>query len=210
MRTTFLGLALTMFGFGFASCSLSSDHLSCDFPPNDGVDTCGDWSKVAVQYRTTIETLCRGTGADFTTGTCSSENRLGGCKATSSDGIGITWYYASDKVKTLSDVAMRCQTTDVLLDATGKETDRGNGVCSMMRTEIAVLTFKNLTTNTVSLFLRDAACVESYTDTLPGGDIKGKATHPEEVWVVRAGDNDPSGTILLEVVCEGSAAVDIK
>lgn len=209
MRTFRFAFALALSAVS-ASCSISSDHFSCDFAPSDGFDKCGDWSNVSIQYRSTIETFCRSSGAAFTTATCPSANRIGGCKATSSDGDGITWFYPSDKVATLNDVVKQCAATDMLLDPAGKEVERGNGVCSKARTEIAVLTFKNLTTSTVSLYLRDQSCVEQFKKTMLAGDISGQPTHPEDVWVVRAGDQDATGTILLEVVCEASGAIDIK
>lgn len=186
-----------------AGCSLGSGDLTCVFKTNGVTSSCGEWSNAAVQYRTTIETLCRATTGDFSTGhNCPTEGRIGACSATSSDGDGITWYYPSDRTMTLADVQRECGNDKTLLDASGAPVQGNVVTCSKPDTNTVVVHFINHRAGPVSVYYRDAACVESFKVKVAADPAQRQLvpSHGGDVYVVRDGDINPAGTILKEVV----------
>ena len=187
----------------FFGCSAVNSDLTCVFKEGGVTTSCGEWSNTAVQYRTTIEALCRASTGDFSTGhNCPTEGRIGGCSATSSDGDGLTWYYPSQKTMTLADVKRECGSDRQALDATGKPIE-GNVVnCSMPTSGTVVVHFVNHRATPVSVYYRDGGCVETFKVKVEADPARRQLvpSKPGDVYVVREGDINPAGAIVKEVV----------
>lgn len=208
--TRALLVAFATLTVGLSGCSLTSDHFSCAFKTNGEAANCIDYTNVAIQYRTTIETLCRGVSGDFSTNSCPTANRVGGCSGKSSDGDGVSWFYTSTKYMTLADAAKECTPDQTLVDPQGKPVDRGSGVCTKPGSGVLVLTIINRTAGPVTAYIRNPQCVEVKQTVVPAGGIEGRPTTTNEVWVLRAGDGNPAGTILREVVVTQSDSVILE
>lgn len=186
-----------------AGCSLANGDLTCVFKTGGVMTSCGEWSNAAVQYRTTIETLCRASTGDFSTGhNCPTEGRIGACSATSPDGDGITWYYPSDKTMSLADVSRECGSDRKLLDAAGNPVAGNVVTCSKPDNTTVVVHFVNHRAGPVSVYYRDAACMEAFKVKVEADPAKRQLVPSKggDVYVVRDGDINPAGTILKEVV----------
>jgi hypothetical protein len=106
-----------------AGCSLTSDHFSCAVMTGGALVRCVDYEQVGVQFRTTVEALCRGTGGDFSIdNTCPQETKLGGCKTEGNGYVQTSWYYPDSIVKTPSEVAGRCGGKEYFVDPSGTPT----------------------------------------------------------------------------------------
>ncbi|MFO0577897.1 MAG: hypothetical protein U1A78_28140 [Polyangia bacterium] len=119
MRVPFFCLA---FGAALAltGCSLTSDHFSCAVSTNNQLVRCVDYEQVGIQFRVTVETLCRGIGGNFSVDmTCPQENKLGGCKTEGQGYIQTSWYYPDSVAKTPTEVEGRCQGKEYFVDPTG-------------------------------------------------------------------------------------------
>jgi hypothetical protein len=120
VKTNFVPLVLLAATLPMASCSLTSDHFSCGMFAGGALVRCVDYEQVGIQYRTTVETLCRGFQGDFTIDiTCQQEGKIGGCKTEGNGYIQTAWYYPESVAKTPSEVAGRCQGKEYFVDPSG-------------------------------------------------------------------------------------------
>lgn len=102
------------------NCSLTSDHFSCAVPVDGKLVRCVDYEQVGIQFRVTVETLCRGIQGNFSTEvTCPQENKLGGCKTEGAGYIQTSWYYPDSVAMTQAEVAGRCQGKEYFVDPSG-------------------------------------------------------------------------------------------
>lgn len=103
-----------------AGCSLTSDHFSCGTKVNGALVRCVDYENVGIQFRTTVEALCRGIGGDFSTDTtCQQAGKIGGCREEASGYTQTAWYYPDSIAMTPADVRGRCSGKSYFVDATG-------------------------------------------------------------------------------------------
>lgn len=103
-----------------SGCSLSSDHFSCAMTTNGMLVRCVDYEQVGIQYRVTVETLCRGLLGTFSTDTtCPQEAKLGGCKTEGNGYIQTSWYYPDSIAKTTAEVEGRCSGKEYFVDPSG-------------------------------------------------------------------------------------------
>ena len=120
MKLHFLRLSLLAAALPMASCSLTSDHFSCAVSTNGMLVRCVDYEQVGVQFRVTVETLCRGILGEFSVdNTCPQANKIGGCKTEGNGYIQTAWYYPDSVAKTPSEVEGRCQGKEYFVDPSG-------------------------------------------------------------------------------------------
>lgn len=123
MKMHFLRLALAALALPVAGCSLTSDHFSCGMFVSGALVRCVDYEQVGVQFRVTVETLCRGLQGDFSVDTtCQQEGKLGGCKTEGQGYIQTSWYYPDSIAKTPAEVAGRCAGKEYFVDPSGTPT----------------------------------------------------------------------------------------
>lgn len=191
-----------------------SDHMVCEFADSDGeYSTCGDWKNVPFQYQSTIQALCRGTGAKYSTGSCPTEKRIAGCNAMEEGADATTWYYQSKKFPTVSSTLTDCDANKTWVDPSGTAADRGNGECTYtagMSGGILVWTYLSRVSEEFSIFLRDDTCTEVFKQVVEPMGGKGQPTKAGEVLVIRAGNNNPFGKILNEQKITASGATTIQ
>lgn len=120
MKMHLLRLVLLAAALPMAGCSLSSDHFSCAMFTSGKLVRCVDYEQVGVQFRVTVETLCRGLQGDFSVdNTCQQEGKLGGCKTEGQGYIQTSWYYPDSIAMTPKDVMGRCSGKDYFVDPSG-------------------------------------------------------------------------------------------
>lgn len=101
-------------------CSLTSDHFSCSMYTNNVRVRCVDYENVGIQFRTTVEALCRGLSGDFsTTETCPQQGKIGGCREEASGYSFTTWYYPDSIAMTPAQVMGRCSGKSFYVDQNG-------------------------------------------------------------------------------------------
>lgn len=124
MKTHFLCVVLLAAALPAAGCSLSSDHFSCAMSTGGKLVRCVDYENVGIQFRTTVEVLCRGLQGDFTTDTtCPQEAKIGGCKQEASGYTQTAWYYPDSIAKTPIEVKGRCSGPEYYVDPSGARTN---------------------------------------------------------------------------------------
>ena len=110
-----------------ASCSLSSDHFSCAMSTGGALVRCVDYEQVGIQFRVTVETLCRGLLGDFSVDkTCPQERKIGGCKTEGDGYVQTSWYYPDSIAMTPKEVKGRCQGKEYYVDPSGARADPGS------------------------------------------------------------------------------------
>ena len=192
---------------------LSSDHYICEFKDSSGESSsCGDWKNVPLAYRNTIQTFCSAGGHTVSTAECPTDKRLAGCRAMEEGSTAVTWYYESAKFPNRYVALKDCSTEKQWVTPEGVAADRGNGVCSATNTGIGtiVTTVLNKTSAPLSVWLRDSDCVEVFKQTVASMDGKGQTSRKDDVLVVRAGENDPFGSVLREITVSSSSAVSVQ
>ena len=126
MKTHLFSLVLFFATLPVAGCSLTSDHFSCGMFASGKLVRCVDYEQVGVQFRSTVEVLCRGLQGDFSVDTtCPQEGKIGGCKTEGSGYIQTSWYYPDSIAMTPQEVAGRCSGKDYYVDPSGMRTQPG-------------------------------------------------------------------------------------
>ncbi len=87
---------------------------------------CVDYEQVGIQFRVTVETLCRGLLGDFSVDkTCPQERKIGGCKTEGNGYTQTSWYYPDSIAMTPAEVKGRCSGKDYYVDPSGMRAQPG-------------------------------------------------------------------------------------
>lgn len=104
-------------------CSLTTDRFSCGMKTDNQLVRCVDYENVGVAFRTTVETLCRTLGGDFSTTETCPQPRIGGCREVASGYTQTAWYYPGSIASTPAEVMGRCSGKSFYVDANGNRVD---------------------------------------------------------------------------------------
>ena len=189
-------------------CSLTSDHFSCSVSTNGKRVRCVDYENVAVAFRATVETLCRGIGGEFSiTDTCPQQGKIGGCREEASGYAQTAWYYPDSIAMTPQEVQGRCSGKSYFVDPSGaRPADMSmapagdGGQCSGSSITSVNLTFQNNTSGPVSGYWVDPSCKETFYFKVDSGNSYVQQTFSTHVWRIRVGDMNSIGMLRKEAV----------
>jgi len=113
---------------------------------------------------------------------------------------------------TIASIAAGCSPEDMTGMPDAAVMPDASAVCSIASNDALNVTFTNkTTTKTVSTWWVGFDCKEMVYNTLAPGQSYQQATFVNHAWRVREGNNNPSGTVLLQVrIASGMTTIDIQ
>ncbi len=184
------------------ACDAFDGEMSCTAKEDGKATECQEFTDFSTAAKVTaqasLQLLCTGLGASLSDERCSLDGALAGCR---SDNQGqwtnTTWYYATQDTPTADSVS--CGSSDVKLLPDGTEA-KPSDACSVQSQVSLAPTFVNESDQTISAYWVDTSCIEIYYWTLPAGASQQQQTYVGHVWHFRAGDRQPSGTVVKEYI----------